>query len=108
MFLPGGIIGHYCTHSYAHTHPEHISRLPFALKGVDAIMYTTFRKGLNLPVILRPVLNDFYKKEAEETGETDFKDEKFHGYLVGDRCNDFFVNDGSILDSNMEEVWPEF
>ncbi|MCJ1285541.1 hypothetical protein MMC26_004882 [Xylographa opegraphella] len=56
-WLPGGgVLGYYCEHRYAHTSEDIDSRLPYALKGRDALIYAVFRRGFSLRVHLRPVL----------------------------------------------------
>lgn len=51
----GGTLGFYCAHHYAHTMQAQIRRLPYALKGCDAIFYSVFRH-LGSAVQVRPVL----------------------------------------------------
>ncbi|KAL6720878.1 hypothetical protein ACLMJK_002803 [Lecanora helva] len=57
-FLPrGGILGFYCRHAYAHSSNTHRNRLPYALKGLDAIFYSVFhRLGFNVRV--KPIIFD--------------------------------------------------
>lgn len=51
----GGTLGFHCTHAYAHSYDRFARRLPFALKGVDVMVYTIFR-SLGLDATVRPVL----------------------------------------------------
>lgn len=50
----GGIMGFYCTHDYAHATESAIKYLPWCLKGLDMIVYETF-KSLGCEILLRPV-----------------------------------------------------
>jgi hypothetical protein len=66
--LQGGTLGFHCTHAYAHTTSHNVVRLPFALKGVDVVIYTVFR-SLGLQVRIRPVLEeDRRRKGYDEVG----------------------------------------
>lgn len=49
--------GFRCTHAYAHANAALKKTLPFALKGLDAIVYATF-KHLGTQVNVLPVLED--------------------------------------------------
>lgn len=51
----GGTMGFYCGHHYAHTMKAQSRRLPYALKGCDAIFYSVFRH-LGYDLGLRPIL----------------------------------------------------
>lgn len=57
----GGTLGLYCRHAYAHANDDHSERLPFALKGVDAIFYSVFHH-LGLKVNIQAFMEDL---EAE-------------------------------------------
>lgn len=48
-------MGFYCGHHYAHTMKAQSRRLPYALKGCDAIFYSVFRH-LGYDLDLRPIL----------------------------------------------------
>src|SRR4051812_42027504 len=50
----GGTLGFYCTYPYAHTSNEADIRLPWALKGIDAIIFTVFQR-LGLKVMMHPI-----------------------------------------------------
>ena len=63
----GGVLGFYCQHAYAHTNQNSCSRLPYALKGVDAHIYSIFHH-IGLETKIRPVM--------EELPEDDFGDEE--------------------------------
>ncbi|MCJ1385112.1 hypothetical protein MMC17_008231 [Xylographa soralifera] len=52
----GGVLGYYCEHRYAHTSKDIRSRLPYALKGRDALIYAVFQQGFGNRVHFRPVL----------------------------------------------------
>ena len=66
----GGMLGFYCQHAYAHTNRDSCSRLPYALKGVDAHIYSIFHH-MGLEAKIRPVM--------EELPEEDFPDEEDEG-----------------------------
>ena len=53
----GGTLGFDCRHAYAHANDYHKKRLPYALKGVDAIFYTVFAH-LDLKVNIQAVMED--------------------------------------------------
>ena len=50
-------LGFYCQHAYAHTDQNHGVRLPYALKGIDAIFYSIFCH-MGLEVKVQPVMKD--------------------------------------------------
>ena len=52
----GGVLGFYCQHAYAYTNLSLNDRLPYALKGVDAIFYSIFYH-MDLDVEVKPVLD---------------------------------------------------
>lgn len=79
----GGVLGFHCAHAYAHTNDRSIRHLPFALKGVDVIVYTVFR-SLGLDLKIKPVLdalngNDYY----DGSDGSDGADGDENGELVG-------------------------
>ena len=96
--VQGGIIGQYCTHKYAHTNRGSIQRLPYALKGVDAVVYAIFSRGFGFKVHLRPVLDDYRKEE--------WLDREYSGDIVGDGLHGLLLNVMSTEDGDMAEVWP--
>ena len=53
---PGCTLAFYCTNQYSHTHPQANTKLPHALKGIDATIFNVF-STLGLAVSTRPVLN---------------------------------------------------
>lgn len=63
----GGMLGFYCQYAYAHTNRDLSSRLPYALKGVDAHIYSIFHH-VGLETKIRPVM--------EELPEEDFPDDE--------------------------------
>ena len=65
-------MGFYCTHAYAHSNQDHAKRIPFALKGVDMIVYAVFA-SLGLRGKVRPVLARFY--HSPEGLKSDSEDE---------------------------------
>jgi hypothetical protein len=65
----GGTIGFYCSHSYAHTLKNTESLMPYALKGVDATLFSVFH-ALGMNVLVRPILgNDAWEEYSENTYE---------------------------------------
>lgn len=73
----GWVLGFYCQHAYAHTNESHSDRLPYALKGVDAIFYSIFYH-MDLDVEVKPVL-DF--DASQERWDDTIADED--GDLIG-------------------------
>ena len=55
-------MGFYCTHDYAHTNRSLKEQLPYVLKGLDAIVFATF-KHMGLKVSVRPVLGEYDDSE---------------------------------------------
>ena len=53
----GGTMGFYCSHAYAHTHRNTESLMPFALKGIDATLFSVFH-ALGMNVTVRPILGE--------------------------------------------------
>jgi hypothetical protein len=63
----GGTMGFYCSHTYAHTLKNTESLMPYALKGVDATLFSVFHV-LGMNVIVRPILgNDAWEEYDEDT-----------------------------------------
>ena len=68
----GGTLGFYCQHAYAHTNRDLSRRLPYALKGVDAHIYSICHH-IGLETKVRPVMEgipeeDFpYEDEEDES-----------------------------------------
>lgn len=54
---PGGLLGKYCTHAYAHATKEGASALPSVLKGSDMIAYEVFR-ALGVEILVRTILQN--------------------------------------------------
>ena len=55
----GGTLGFHCAHTYAHTNDKMTINLPMALKGVDAVVFSIFRK-LGASVDLRAVIKGLW------------------------------------------------
>jgi len=55
FMVDGGTLAFYCTHRYAHTAGPTKYKMPYALKGVDAVLYTVFEK-LGMTMKVRPIL----------------------------------------------------
>jgi hypothetical protein len=62
---PGGLLGKYCTHAYAHATKEGATALPLVLKGSDMVAYEVFR-ALGVKVLVRPVMEHISKLLYEE------------------------------------------
>ena len=70
----GGDLGFYCEHRYAHTNEHFINRLPYALKGNDAVIFSILLRGFGFKVFLRPILEDldmhrYSDDEDKEVGD---------------------------------------
>ncbi len=65
LHFPGGTLGFYCRHAYAHANKNHNKRLPLALKGVDAMFYSVFH-NLGLQVDMHAVMEGLGKIIDEE------------------------------------------
>ena len=66
----GGMLGFYCQHAYAHTNRDLSSRLPYALKGVDAYIYSIFHH-IGLETKIRPVMEEIVEEEFPYEDEED-------------------------------------
>ncbi len=60
-------MGFYCRHAYAHANTDHSKRLPFALKGVDAIFYSVFYY-LGLEVKIQAVMENLEHVDQDAYG----------------------------------------
>ncbi|MCJ1237127.1 hypothetical protein MMC14_005111 [Varicellaria rhodocarpa] len=109
FMVEGGSLGFYCEHRYAHTNKHFIRRLPYALKGNDAVIFSILLRGFGFKVFLRPVL--------EELDEYEDSDEKEVGDLIASAIHPLELSseggcDGDGLESEImariwsHEVWP--
>lgn len=71
LHVTGGTLGFYCRHAYAHANKDHSKRLPFALKGADAIFYSAFHH-LGLRVKMQAVMEDL---EDDYYADDDYADD---------------------------------
>ena len=100
----GGTLGFYCQHAYAHANDSDIQRLPFCLKGVDAIFYSVFHH-LGLTVGMRAVMEEL--EDDEDMDQYDNSDDEQTGAelvstgLHGIQLDDHGGDDGS---SSVAEV----
>ena len=78
--LLGGKLGLYCVHEYAHTNKRFINCLPYALKGLDPIVFSILLRDFGFKVLLRPVLQDI----VDEVDSNDSDDDS-EPPVVGDR-----------------------
>lgn len=95
-------MGFNCAHAYAHTNDRYTVRLPFALKGVDVVVYTVFR-ALGLHVNIQPVL-----ERIEDDGDSwRDSDQKGEGELVGTGLHGMLITEegGSDDYGDEKEVW---
>ncbi|KAL8852145.1 MAG: hypothetical protein Q9221_002968 [Calogaya cf. arnoldii] len=96
FFPKGGTLGFHCVHAYAHTNDRVAETLPYALKGVDAVVFSIFKR-LNLSVSMRAVMemediigeDEYARHEEEEEEDDDMKDAKLvatglHGIQILD------------------------
>lgn len=82
LCITGGTLGFYCRHAYAHANDDHSKRLPFALKGVDAIFYSVFHH-LGLRVNMRAVMDlEDYDNEYGDQRNYDSDDSRKGAELV--------------------------
>lgn len=83
----GGVLGFYCQHAYAHTNDNHRNRLPYALKGIDAVFYSTFYH-LGLDVEVRPVMkgmpDEDDRKLRKQLQGAELVGAKLHGVILSD------------------------
>jgi hypothetical protein len=76
-------------------------RLPFALKGVDVVIYTVFR-SLGLKVKIRPVLEDIDRHLQDSS------DEEEEGCLVGTGLHRMKLSErGGCGEESPAEVHPD-
>lgn len=68
----GGTLGISCAHAYAHTIEPFINALPGALKGIDMVVYETFR-ALGLKIRLCPMVIDYECDMEDESDEENYK-----------------------------------
>ena len=66
-----------CAHAYTHTSNRYAVRLPFALKGVDIVVYTIFR-ALGLHVNIYPVL----ERIEDDGDEGELVGTNLHGVVI--------------------------
>ena len=66
----GGMLGFYCQHAYAHTNRDVSRHLPYALKGVDAHIFSIFHH-IGLETKIRPVMEGIPEEEFPDGDEED-------------------------------------
>ncbi|KAF7942290.1 hypothetical protein EAE99_000340 [Botrytis elliptica] len=113
----GGVIGFYCDHLYAHTQKDADDIMPYALKGIDMIIFNTFQ-SLGLVVKACPVLHvdDYSEDESEGNSEFESDDEsegkdKVHITRAGTQFHtavdsDFNSQYRDNLEEYLEREWP--
>jgi hypothetical protein len=64
-------MGFFCSRTYAHTHKNTEALMPYALKGIDATLFSVFH-ALGMNVAVRPILGEggweTYDENAYENG----------------------------------------
>ncbi|KAH7360852.1 hypothetical protein BKA65DRAFT_547562 [Rhexocercosporidium sp. MPI-PUGE-AT-0058] len=119
----GGTLGFYCAHQYAHTRKATDQLMPYALKGIDAVLFAVF-SNLGVKVHVRPVLdNDAW---SEEEADRDIKDAERPGYIEGESYESWNARqeditrfgasfedivmtddaDGDIISDRIKANWP--
>ncbi|KMU86422.1 hypothetical protein CIHG_04211 [Coccidioides immitis H538.4] len=79
----GGILGIFCSHSYAHTSEEANLLLPRKLKGADMALYATL-KSLGLWVRIMPILHaNIYERDYSSSCE--LREYRKQGYVNSTR-----------------------
>ena len=110
----GGMLGFYCHHAYAHTNRNLSSRLPYALKGVDAHIYSVFHH-VGLETKVRPVMEKLPEEDFPDEDEISFAPEeaealdKMLGETLKNRQKDtplLIEGDGSgrLIGSDLHEL----
>ncbi|KAL8364539.1 hypothetical protein RB595_003697 [Gaeumannomyces hyphopodioides] len=97
----GGLLGIYCTHSYAHSSEAGIEALPYVLKGADMAVYAVFRAH-GLKVRLRPVLPRMRYDEDHDSGP------RFNT-RVGTHLGELTVTEvGGNEEYTWDDIWDEW
>lgn len=65
MSIPGGVLGFFCHHQYAHAQGDNRKPIPGAFKGVDLAVYSVF-DTFGLKIGIHPIVSN---EEREEDGE---------------------------------------
>ncbi|KAH6719680.1 hypothetical protein BKA61DRAFT_707506 [Leptodontidium sp. MPI-SDFR-AT-0119] len=93
----GGTLGFYCAHQYAHTRKVTDQLMPYALKGIDAVLFAVF-SSLGVKVHVRPVLdNDAWSREDVDITRS------------GTRFEDIVMMDATDEDLTSDQIkcnWP--
>jgi hypothetical protein len=97
LTFPGGILGIYCSHAYAHTSSFAGGSLPQCLKGSDLTFYSVL-KSFGLDVKIHPVLqvNRDYSDDSSREEEAD------EGDFIGDRLEPIEIFHNCGYDSGDE------
>ena len=78
----GGTLGFYCAHQYAHARKATNQLMPYALKGIDAVLFAVFA-SLGVKVHVRPVLDNDAWEQEDEYYSTKYKEH--WDYVEGER-----------------------
>ena len=109
-FMPkGGTLAFYCAHRYAHNAYATRFQMPYALKGVDAVLYAVFEK-LGMKVRVRPILEN---RSIDMWGQTDSESEDEGGSQrriarVGRGFHALRMVGGEYMDDGFGDVSPPF
>ncbi|KAG4441070.1 hypothetical protein IFR05_003424 [Cadophora sp. M221] len=120
----GGTLGFYCAHQYAHTRKTTGQLMPYALKGIDAVLFAVF-SSLGMKVRVSPVLdNDAWSREDTDYDDVEYKKHPDYrqgeGYdswkarrvditRFGARFEDIMMTedtDGDLLADQIKSNWP--
>jgi hypothetical protein len=105
---PGGTLGEYCSHAYAHATKEGANALPSILRGSDMVAYEVFRY-LGMSTHVLPVLDaeEGYTYEPEGLGD-DQKAYRNHGLVRKNLSGPVKTNEGGFDGDTMDEINTAF
>lgn len=76
--MPGGVIGFYCHHQYAHSQESGRKSIPAGFKGVDLAIYSVFHI-LGLEVGVHPIVENEFQKMGGLSHRDLMKGPRAHG-----------------------------
>jgi len=83
----GGRLGFHCIHQYAHTREGTEKLMPFALKGIDMVVFSVFR-SLGLHVRVSPILAPDYEEESPYDSSSDEMHEAYLKAVIHEDSRD--------------------